>query len=74
MVKMDYKDKVKGNIAGYIAVFLLIIIFASNIYLITMDIHFKYDVFIMIILCVIFERCRETYLDYRKREIEEIGK
>lgn len=71
MVKMDYKDKLKGNIAGYVAVFLWIVILALNIYLITMDIHFKYDVFIMLILCGIFENCRETYLDYRKKEIEE---
>lgn len=70
---MDLDYKVKGNIAGYIAVFLWIVILVSNIYLITMDIHFKYDVFVMIILCGIFERCRETYLDYRKREIEEMN-
>ena len=68
---MNYKDKLKGNIAGYVAVFLLIVIFVSSVYLTTMDIHFKHDVFIILILCGIFESCRETYLDYRKKEIEE---
>ena len=68
----DINYKIKGNIAGYVAVFLLIVIFILTIYLTTMDIHFKYDIFTMLILASAFERCRDTYLEYRKREIDEM--
>lgn len=71
MIKMDYK--LKGNIAGYIAVVLMIIILVLSTYLTVMDVHFKCDVFVMILLVSIMGACRDTYLDYRKREIEEMN-
>ena len=68
---MEKDYKIKGNIAGYVAVFLLIVMFMLTTYLTAMDIHFKYDIFVMLILAAIFERCRDTYLEYRKKEIDE---
>lgn len=70
-MRMDYK--LKGNIAGCIAVLLFVIVLVLIIYLTVMDIHFKYDVFVTILLLGIMESCRDTYLDYQKREIEEMN-
>ena len=67
---MDYK--LKGNISGYIGVLLLVVIFVLTTYLTTMDIHFKYDTFVILLLSGAMESCRDKYLDYRKREIEGI--
>lgn len=68
-MNVDYK--IKGNVAGYVAIFLLIVMFIFTTYLTAMDIHFKYDIFIALLMAAIFERCRDTYLEYRKKEIDE---
>lgn len=69
-MKIDYKTK--GNIAGYVAVLVLFLIAGLTFYLTVMDIHFECDVFIMLLLMSIFESCRATYIDYRKKEIDEL--
>lgn len=68
-MKINYKTK--GNIAGYIAVLILFLIFGLTLYLTIMDIHCQCDVFIMLVLIGLFESCRATYIDYRKKEIDE---
>ena len=45
---MDYK--LKGNIAGYIAVFIQIVIFVLTMCFTAIDVHFRYDCLTIVLL------------------------
>ena len=68
---MDYK--LKCEIAGYIAVFIWFVVLGLTIYLTTMDIHFQGDIFVILLLLTIFERCRDTYVEYRNKTTMKEG-
>lgn len=68
MKKENKTYKIKGELAGYAAIGILVIMFIMSVYSIAMDFHFKGDVFAMLLLAGIFEVCRESYLDYRNQE------
>lgn len=64
-------DEIKGEVSGYVAIIINIIIFIMVTIFTVQNIHFKYDLFIFFILVGISAGCRETYLEYRKKQIME---
>lgn len=69
-VRSDGVDhKFKGNVSGHTAMLLLIVIFILSVCSITVNFHFKGDIFITLLLVEIFEICKETYRGYREREV-----
>lgn len=68
MKKENKTYKIKGELAGYAAIAILIIMFVVSVYSIAVDFHVKGDIFLTLLLIGLFEGCRELYLDYRKIE------
>ena len=68
---MTKKEKITGNLAGYAGIFLLIVAFVFAVLSISTGFSFKGDVFVMLMICGIFEGCRETYVEFRNKEDAE---
>ena len=57
----------KCELAGYIALILWFFILGLMIWLVALDIHFEGDVLVILFLVATFERCRDTYVEYRNK-------
>lgn len=66
---MSYK--IKSYIVGCIGIFLFIALFMYIGIATVFDIHFECDVLVGVWMYILAMLCKETYFDYRKKEIEE---
>lgn len=66
-------EKIIGEVSGYVAIIIWIILFVFSVVSLPFDFHFKGDIFVVILLVALSIGFRETYLDYRdKQEMEKI--